>query len=133
MYRLRLLDALRRNDHAALASLVQSHGTPGPCPETESPVHMAVLCAETPTISFVIQQLHLNPNMCATDTGNTPLHLAVSSNRIDAAAFLLSLPNLNDMVENHVGKTPLTLVTSADMMKLLQNRRAELRLSLIHI
>ena len=127
MYRLRLLDALRRNDHAALASLVQSHGTPGPCPETESPVHMAVLCAETPTISFVIQQLHLNPNMCATDTGNTPLHLAVSSNRIDAAAFLLSLPNLNDMVENHVGKTPLTLVTSADMMKLLQNRRAELR------
>lgn len=88
---------------------------------------MAVQCAQLPTIEYILFQLHLNPNLPEADTGNTPLHWAVLTNRLDAAQLLLSHPAINDTIPNKEGKTPLQLVTSYEMMGVLQKSRSDLR------
>ena len=39
--------------------------------------------------------------------GNTPLHTAVSRNKIDAAKYLLQHPNIDINCQNNIGETPL--------------------------
>ena len=129
---LHLLDALRKGDRAAIESILSGQDWSAPRPHLESPLHLAVLCAEPATIDYVLKQSGIDPNMRTSDTGNTPLHLAVSSNRPDAAALLLSLPTINDTLPNAEGKTPMELVTTADMMHLFQCTCHLLTCSLAH-
>lgn len=129
---LHLLDALRKGDRSAIESILSGQDWSAPRPHLESPLHLAVLCAEPPTIDYVLKQSGMDPNLRTSDTGNTPLHLAVSSNRPDAAALLLSLPTINDNLRNADGKTPMELVTSPDMMHLLQCTCSVLTCSLAH-
>ena len=108
---LRLLDALRTGDRATIDSVLQGLDVSQPRPQIESPLHLAVLCAEPPTIDYVIKQSGIDPNMQTSDTRNTPLHLAVDSDRLDATALLLSLPTINDALVNADNKTPQQLVS----------------------
>jgi len=96
-------------------------------PNLESPLHMAVQCALPATIEYLLFELQVDPNMPETDTGNTPLHLAVSTNRIEVAQLLLSHPAINDSLQNKEGKTPDQLVTSYEMMQVLQKSHNTLR------
>jgi len=124
---LELLDALHRDDRAAIAALVQQMDTSSPKPSLESPLHMAVRCAQPATIEYVLFELQVDPNLPETDTGNTPLHLAVSTNRAEVAQLLLSHPAINDTIANKEGKTPDQFVTSYEMMQILQKSHNELR------
>lgn len=126
------MNAFRRDDRPAIESLISQIDTSQPLPHLESPLHIAVMCADPQTIDFVLRHLHMDPNTQASDTGNTPLHLAVSTDRLEAAALLLSQPSINDTIENKDMKTPMQLVTSTDMMHLLQNSRAELRSRIVY-
>lgn len=110
-----------------IASIVQQTDMSTPRPMLESPLHMAVQCAQPSTIEYVLSELQVHPNMAESDSGNTPLHLAVSTNRVEVAQLLLSHPAINDTLENKEGKTPDQLVTSYEMMQVLQKSHQELR------
>ncbi|WFD18546.1 hypothetical protein MCAP1_000750 [Malassezia caprae] len=88
---------------------------------------MAVQCAQPATIEYVLFELQVDPNLPETDFGNSPLHLAVSTNRIEAAQLLLSHPAINDTIANKEGKTPDQYITSYEMMQILQKSHNELR------
>ena len=92
---LHLLDAFRRSDERAVQSIVSQMDTSRPLPQSDSPLHLAVLCAQPALVEFALFQLQLSPSMPASDTGNTPLHLAIAANRLEVAALLVSQPTVD--------------------------------------
>ncbi|WFD32048.1 hypothetical protein MSPP1_003090 [Malassezia sp. CBS 17886] len=128
---LRLLDAMRSNDRAAVEAALAPFGEQTPRAQLESPVHLAVLCAEPEMLEWILRHPYIDANAVAADTLNTPLHMAVMSNRLDAASLLLAMPGVDDAKTNAEGKTPQQLVTSMDMTHLLQTSRIELRAQIL--
>lgn len=124
---LQLLDAYWRGNIQEIQTVLSRMDLAHPLPQRESPLHLAVQCADLSVIEFMLQKWGMNANMHALDTGNTPLHLAVSANRIDVAAMLMEQPNVSEVAVNKDGKTPLQLVKSMDMANLFQHYRTELR------
>ncbi|RUS23747.1 ankyrin repeat-containing domain protein [Jimgerdemannia flammicorona] len=120
----KLLEALRAGDHAALTTIVHtsysahqgSHPTIPVAPsspasmdgsprQSSTPLHLAVQCASTGTVEFLLSLATLDVN--ARDaSGNTALHLAAKSNRADVVRILLEEKDVNDVMVNNEGKTP---------------------------
>ena len=105
-----------------LAALPQTERVP----QIESPLHLAVLCAEPKTIDHIIRRPGVNINL-QDQKGNTPLHLALESGRTDATALLLSRPELDDTIVNDNNQAPVACVSNIAIAQLLQNARVELR------
>ena len=124
---LQLLDSFRKNDLQTIQSIIGRLDLTHPLTQMESPLHLAVLCADPSVIEYIMRNWQMNANAQAKDTGNTPLHLAVSTNRVDVASFLMAQALVNEMVLNKDGKTPVQLVKSIEMADLFEHHRSELR------
>ena len=62
----------------------------------------------------------------AQDTqGNTPLHLAASSSRLDVVKYLLLLPTINDTIVNLDRKQPVEVCKDTNIAQLMQFERAK--------
>ncbi|MCO5576850.1 hypothetical protein L7F22_030670 [Adiantum nelumboides] len=123
----RLLEALRNGDEKALKTyLSSSHPTSGHLKELNSPLHLAVRCAEFNTIKFVLQHKPGDLNAVEEQNGNTPLHLAASTGRLDVVDLFLAQPQINDTIRNRDGQDPLEAAQTIEAAKLFQISRAEL-------
>lgn len=124
---LQLLDSFRKNDTQSIQSILSRLDLTHPLIQLESPLHLAVLCADPSVIEDIMHSRQLNANAQAADTGNTPLHLAVETNRLDVASFLMAQPDVNETVLNKEGKSPIQLVKSIEMAELFEHHSSELR------
>ncbi|PWN37056.1 uncharacterized protein FA14DRAFT_117850 [Meira miltonrushii] len=123
----RLLEALRNGDEKSLKTYFSSsHPTSGHVKELNSPLHLAVRCAEFNTIKFVLQQKPEDLNAVEEQNGNTALHLAASTGRLDVIDLFLSRPQINDTIRNRDGQDPMEAAQTIEAAKLFQISRAEL-------
>ena len=124
---LQLLDSFRKNDTQSIQSILCRLDLTHPLIQLESPLHLAVLCADPSVIEDIMHSRQLNANAQAADTGNTPLHLAVETNRLDVASFLMAQPDVNETVLNKEGKSPIQLVKSNLMSEHVDQHRGAVR------
>lgn len=123
----RLLEALRSGDEKALKTyLSSSHSSTGHVKELNSPLHLAVRCAEFNTIKFVLKHKPGDLNAIEEQNGNTPLHLAANTGRLDVVDLFLSQPQINDTIRNRDGQDPMEAAQTIEAAKLFQISRAEL-------
>ena len=116
-----------------MQAIVSQMDTSRPLPQSDSPLHLAVLCAQPALVEFALFQLQLSPSMPASDTGNTPLHLAIAANRLEVAALLVSQPTVDCAFLNKEGRSPVQLVKSMEMANMLQHQRNELRTHILRL
>jgi oxysterol-binding protein 1 len=74
--------------------------------EIATPLHLAVQCAPTSMVEYVLSQ-HKVDLSAKNRQGNTALHLAALQGRDDAVELLLSEPEIDDSILNHDGKQVL--------------------------
>lgn len=123
----RLLEALRNGDEKGLDTYLKSpHPSSGHLKELTSPLHLAVRCAEFSTIKFVIASKSVDINAVEAQYGNTALHLASATGRIDVVDLFLSHPQVNDTIRNNDGCDPMDVAQTIEVAKLFQISRAEL-------
>ncbi|KAG9287344.1 hypothetical protein G9A89_023715 [Geosiphon pyriformis] len=140
-----LLEALRANDTASLQTLLSTytpHQTPsnpnlhslslsGTPPSlslnpTPSPLTLAVQCATTPTVDFVISHLPHGFDINQRDQyGNTALHYAAKSGRSDVLDLLLKQRNINDTLLNNEGKQAVEIAKNPEIVERLKVNRAQ--------
>ncbi|KAH7071745.1 Oxysterol-binding protein-domain-containing protein [Paraphoma chrysanthemicola] len=134
----RVFESLRNGDTAAISKAIREQSAPTdgdegrsslslPSTRTEgtSILHLAIQCAETPVIEFVLSNA-----TAAADSpidingrdrdGNTPLHLAATLGRTVVVRMLLDQPGINDSITNYNGQTPLDLARTPDIFQHLQ-------------
>ena len=116
-----LPDALRNDDRPAIDRYLSNVQPGKPLQQLESPLHLAVLCAEPQTIDYILHKPEVDPNLVEAKDGNTPLHLALKSNRLDASALLLARPDIDETRANLHGKTPVQCVVSDEAAQQLQS------------
>ncbi|CAO1630242.1 unnamed protein product [Parajaminaea phylloscopi] len=129
VYSFRLLEALRQGDHKTLRpflSKAESVPKEAPVKELSSLLHVAVRCAEYPTLQFCLDHAKLDINASDEQNGNTPLHLAASLGRSDVVELLLSCPSIDDTKRNRDGKEPLECAQTPQVAQLIQVSRAQL-------
>lgn len=127
-----LLEALRLDNRPVIDQFLAAVPQTERVPQIESPLHLAVLCAEPKTIDYIIRRPGVSVNM-QDQKGNTPLHLALDSGRTDATALLLSRPELDDTIVNDDGQAPVECVSNIAIAQLLQNARVELRSRILEL
>lgn len=82
-----------------------------------TPLHWAVAFGND--LSFIPYLKKYND--IQNNEGETPLHLACKNSQIHVVRKLL-LQNVNTEIENHLGKRPIDLVTSRDILHLLKDK-----------
>ena len=89
-------------------------------------LHYAVQVASLSTIQYLVNKADkFSLDINAQDTqGNTPLHLAAASSRLDVVKYLLSLPNINDTIVNLDKKQPVEVCKDANIAQVMQFERA---------
>ncbi|KAL6453228.1 OSH2 Oxysterol-binding protein 2 [Candida maltosa Xu316] len=134
LLRLKLLDALRGGDVQKIDTIINELSS---CKSTlqtqdiiqlkETILHYAVQVASLATIQYLINNAEkYSLDINAQDTqGNTPLHLAAASSRLDVVKYLLSLPNINDTIVNLDKKQPVEVCKDANIAQLMQFERAK--------
>lgn len=134
LLRLKLLDALRNGDINKIDTIVDELTSCKPTLQTqeivqlkETILHYAVQVASLATIQHLVsnsEKYSLDIN--AQDTqGNTPLHLAASSSRLDVVKYLLLLPTINDTIVNLDKKQPVEVCKDTNIAQLMQFERAK--------
>ena len=68
-----------------------------------TPLHLAVQCAPTSMVEYVVSQGKVDLS-AKTKHGNTALHLAAMQGRDDVVDLILQQPNIDDSLTNHDGK-----------------------------
>ncbi|CUM67545.1 uncharacterized protein PRCAT00005245001 [Priceomyces carsonii] len=134
LLRLKLLDALRSGDTSKVESIIQElSSTKATIQNTtiiqlkETIVHYAVQVAQLPVIQFLVNnadKFGIDINAQDKD-GNTPLHLAAATSRLEVVKYLLSLPNINDTIVNLEKKQPVEVCHDTDVAQLMQFERAK--------
>lgn len=134
LLRLKLLDALRSGDTSKVDTVIEQLNSTKPTIQTtdilqikETILHYAVQVAPLSTIQNLVSNLEKhNLDINAQDHhGNTPLHLAASSGRLEVIKYLLSLPIINDTVANLDKKQPVELSKDLEVAQLMQFERAK--------
>ncbi|CAG8465349.1 2332_t:CDS:2 [Ambispora gerdemannii] len=139
-----LLEALRANDTGSLQTLLAYYQPPPLSPiinsnstlsgtppslslnHTPSPLILAVQCAATPTVEYVLSHLPPGFDINQRDQyGNTALHYAAKSGRVDVAGFLLKQKNINDTLLNNEGKQAVDMAKTPGVAELLKANRAQ--------
>lgn len=133
LLRLKLLDALRSGDNSKVDSLIEELSSTKVTIQTtvlinlkETILHYAVQVAPLATIQHLVQQsdkYNLDVNSQDSD-GNTPLHLAAATSRVEVVKYLLSLPNINDTIVNLKKKQPVELCKDLNLAQIMQFERA---------
>lgn len=126
----RLLEALRQDDRGSIDQFLAATPNNGRVQQIESPLHLAVLCAEPKTIDHIIRYPGVNVNQ-QDQNGDTPLHLALASGRADATGLLLTRPELDDSIVNDEHRPPVEYISSVELGELLQSARSDLRVRIL--
>lgn len=133
----RLFEALRAGDTAAIqkalkdqpshdADLSQSRSsissvTPSAAKiEGTSILHLAIQCAEVPTIQYVLSHSGSGEVNSRDREGNTALHVAAKLGRAPVVALLLEQEGINDSIHNFHGQTPLDVSYTPEIFQQLQ-------------
>lgn len=134
LLRLKLLDALRNGDINKIDTIVDELTSCKPTLQTqeivqlkETILHYAVQVASLATIQHLVNNCEkYSLDINAQDTqGNTPLHLAASSSRLDVVKYLLLLPTINDTIVNLDRKQPVEVCKDTNIAQLMQFERAK--------
>lgn len=123
---MKLLEALRKGDQAALHPFLSNARNDRPCREGICPLHMAVRCAEFSVIEFCLDYKSIHVNAIDADNGNTALHIASSSGRDDVVQLLLDQDEIDDTKRNFEGKDALDVAKSPEIAQIIQVSRAQL-------
>lgn len=134
LLRLKLLDALRSGNTDRVRDIIQELASTASTTRTtditqlkETILHYAVQVAPLSTLEYLVtnaKEFRLDINSQDKD-GNTPLHLAGMSSRIDIVRYLLSLPDINDTIVNLKKKQPVELCKDMNIIQLMQFERAK--------
>ncbi|CAG8487846.1 16646_t:CDS:2 [Cetraspora pellucida] len=90
-----------------------------------SPLILAVQCATMTTIEFIITNFsHIIDVNQRDQQGNTALHHASKSGRIDVLELLLKQKYINDTITNNDGKQPLEVTKNRDVISFLEENRS---------
>lgn len=93
--------------------------------EGTSMLHLAVQCADVPTVEYVLTHAGSAINVNAQDKeGNTPLHVASQLGRGPVVQMLLQQRGINDTMINYQGRSPLDLAKNPDVFQQLQLARS---------
>jgi hypothetical protein len=142
----RLFEALRSNDNSVILKAMKetcgsqakegepqrstsSITTSSSSLEGTTLLHLAIQCAEVPTVDYIINTGASNPDiqvdLNAKDRdGNTPLHLAAMLGRAPIVKTLLAQATTNDSILNYQGRTPLDIARTPDIFQQLQLSRS---------
>lgn len=116
----RIFEVLRSGDTAAIdKAITDTQSIPG-----TTILHLAIQCAEPPTVQHVIGKTEGKDVNTQDKDGNTPLHLAAHLGRAPIVKSLLSLPEVNDAIANHHGRFPIDLARTPDIFQELQLARS---------
>ena len=118
----KVFEALRNGDTGAISREAKSEGEAGKL-EGTTMLHLAIQCADQPTIEYVLAQPGTDINARDRE-GNTPLHVAATLGRAPIVTLLIAQKGLNDSVPNLQGKTALDLARNADIFQQLQLARS---------
>lgn len=134
LLRLKLLDALRSGDSAKVDALIASLSSAKSTLENadlihlkETVLHYAVQVAPLATLQHLVEnaeRFKLSINAQDPD-GNTPLHLAAASLRLEIVKYLLLLPTINDTIVNAKKKQPVELCKDLEIAQVMQFERAK--------
>lgn len=132
--RLKLLDALKGNNIDKLDSLLKEFSPKEITIKNvalsnlkELVLHYAVQIAPLSTIQYLLENsvkygIDLNSH---DSMGNTPLHIAVVSLRVDVVSYLLSLPNINDTLLNLNKKQAIEMTNNLNIIQLMLFEKAK--------
>jgi ankyrin repeat protein len=134
----RIFEALRSGDTTAIskaikeqndASALSSSNPSSSRLEGTTILHLAIQCAETSVIEFVLSNIgpigSSSTGINAQDKeGNTPLHLAARTGRAPVVQMLLDQDGVNDSLSNFHGQTALDLAYSPEIFQQLQLARS---------
>lgn len=119
--RLRLVGALCAGDQDKISNLIKNDEA---VVNSLQLLHIAVRISPVNTINWILRNYDFDIN--ATDgDGNTPLHLAALYGRQDVALALLSIPQINDAIENRDGKQPVEVCKYPETAEVMQVARAQ--------
>lgn len=128
----RIFEALRNGDTAAISKSIRDteggrssiSSTAGLLEDTTI-LHLAIQCAESTVVEFVLSEGASSIDINARDKdGNTALHLAAAQGRAQLVRLLLEKPGINDSIANYQGKLPLDLARNPDIFQQLQLSRS---------
>lgn len=131
-----LLEALRSGDTTVLSSLLSNYSSPTLTSQNSiasdiyhvippSPLILAVQCATMATIEFIITNFSQIIEINQRDQhGNTALHYAAKSGRIDLVELLMKQKYINDTITNHDGKQPVEVAKNREVTNFLEEDRA---------
>lgn len=133
LLRLKLLDALRSGDPTKVDSIFDDLSKTKATTHTqdiiqlrETILHYAVQIAPLSMLQYLINDPKFDLDInCQDIDGNTPLHLAAASSRLDVVKYLLSLPDINDTIVNLKKKQPVEVAKDVNVAQLMQFERAK--------
>lgn len=134
LLRLKLLDALRGGDTGKVDAIINELNVTRSTVQTtdlvqlkETILHYAVQVAPLSVIQFLVANAEkYTIDINAQDPeGNTPLHLAAVSSRIEVVKYLLLLPDINDTIVNLKKKQPVEMCKDLTIAQLMQFERAK--------
>ncbi|KAK6459519.1 Oxysterol-binding protein-domain-containing protein [Scheffersomyces xylosifermentans] len=134
LLRLKLLDALRSGETSKVDTIIQELTATKATTSTtdliqlkETILHYAVQVAPLSVIQYLVtnaEKYDIDINSQDPD-GNTPLHLAAVSSRIEVVKYLLSLPDINDTIVNLKKQQPVEMCKDLNIAQLMQFERAK--------
>ncbi|PWN52795.1 hypothetical protein IE53DRAFT_250019 [Violaceomyces palustris] len=131
VYSVKLLEALRKGDQAALHPFLTAVKPDARAKEMTSPLHLAVKCAEYSTIELCLDYKSIDVNAVDSQTGNTPLHLAAEAGRDDVVQLLLDQEDIDDTKRNKAGKEAIDVAKTPEIVQLIQVSRAKLNMQFV--
>lgn len=134
----RLFEALRNGDTTAIFKAIRESSAAGPDNgiEIHSILHLAVQCAETQVVQYILASTarspevategkpYLDTNYRDPSSGNTALHFAATLGRVPVVTLLLREPSINDAIFNNQGMQALDLARTSDVAQELQLSRS---------
>jgi ankyrin repeat protein len=131
---LHLLIALRANDKPGVDDALKAYtpiqrrassekGRPSMSSnELATPLHLAVQCATTPMVEYVISKRAVDLS-AKNRQGNTALHLAAMQGRDDVVEMLLQEPDIDDSITNHEAKQVRPISCNSNLCSPLKSQR----------
>jgi oxysterol-binding protein 1 len=118
----RVFEVLRSGDLGAISKALKEAST-SKIPGTTI-LHLAIQCAETPVVDYVLSNGGIRDVNTRDKEGNTPLHLAAQLGRTPIVKQLLQQPDVNESVVNHQARSPIDVARTPEIFQELQLARS---------